>query len=102
MLIDILENILDGDSGGKSGGDAAAPAENAYSAECIPAAGLFVSFFELEVNPAAMGVFEKPRSVGLLFGAQPLDGFFDARIGRVSRGAEVVEGAQYVVMPADG
>src|SRR5262249_27090466 len=76
------------------------PAENPQRTQRVPSAGPAVAVLEREMDRAGMGVLQEPRSVRLRLGPEQSNRFVDPRIRRLPHRAEMLQGAQHVVMPA--
>jgi hypothetical protein len=80
------------------------PAEDAEGAERVPAAwlarGFAERFAERDGESFGIGAIEEPAAVGLAAALDVADSLVHARIGGDGGGAEVVEGAEYVVKVA--
>src|SRR3954454_434392 len=79
---------------------AVVPAEHPQRAERVPAARAPVAVLHLERDRALPGVLEEPRAVGLLLRPDQVDGLVQPRVRRVAGGAEVVQPAEDVEVPA--
>jgi hypothetical protein len=75
------------------------PAENAESAQGVPAAGAADGGFHLEGNKFGMTKVERPASVLVATLDYNFDRFADAAVGFDSGVAQIVESAQDVVVP---
>ena len=88
------------------------PAKDPEGAERVPATWLTDGFGEWQGEGFGVGIFEDPAAVGLAFAFDELDGFGEARGGFEfgfgagvcveACGAEVVEGAEDVIVVARG
>ena len=78
------------------------PGEDAQSSQRVPTAATVVALFEREVNFAGMGVLQEPSSIGLLLRTEESNCFVQPLVRFAADRAEVVEGAQHVVVPANG
>lgn len=64
--------------------------------------GSALAILERKVDPTGMRVLQQPASIGLLLRAEQNDGFVDTRIRLTPNRAELLEGAQHVVVPVGG
>lgn len=75
------------------------PIQDTERPQRVPTAGLAVTILQRKVDLAGMRVLQQPCSVGLLSRSEQCNGFADTCVRLTPNRPEVVEGAQYVVVP---
>jgi hypothetical protein len=67
------------------------PAEDPERPQRVPPAGPTIAVVERELDFATMCVFQQPRTIGLLLGAEQLNGLVDPLVRRIAGLAEVFQ-----------